>query len=163
MREQRQKHRIDRVLLLLLFAVFAATILLVLVSGSDIVQRMTVRDQSSFEQRTAVQYLTARVRQADQRGMVDVRSFGDGDALVLTEEIEGDLYETLVYCSDGYLRELFVEAGLEMDAEFGEEILPIQAVRFQHENTHIRAQLTLAGGEEEELILSLRSERGTMQ
>jgi len=68
-----------------------------------------------------------------------------------------------VYCCEGYLRELFMEAGLEMDAEFGEEILPLEAVRFADEGDYILAQLTLQEGEQEELILFLRSERGTVQ
>ena len=159
----KKKNQLGSVLVLLVFAVFMVSVLMVLLTGADVVEKIHSRDQASYDHRTLVQYITTRVRQADQRGMVDVRSFGDGDALVLTEEIDGDLYETLVYCSDGYLRELFVEAGLEMDAEFGEEILPIQRVCFQDENTYIRVQLTLTEGEEEVMILSLRSERGTMR
>lgn len=159
----KKKNQLGSVLVLLVFAVFMVSVLMVLLTGADVVEKINRRDQKSYDSRTLLQYITTRVRQADQRGMVSVARFGDGDALVLTEDIEGELYETRVYCCEGYLRELFMEAGLEMDAEFGEEILPLEAVRFADEDDYILAQLTLQEGEQEELILFLRSERGTVQ
>lgn len=159
----KKKSHLGGVLVLLVFAVFMVSILLVLLTGADAVKKINRRDQESYNYRTLVQYITTRVRQADQRGMVSVRSFESGDALVLTEEIEGEMYETRVYCHDGYLRELFIDAGLEMEAEFGEAILPLDAIRFEDEGTHILAHLTLTGGEQEDLLLLLRSERGRMR
>ena len=108
-----------------------------------------------------MQYITTRVRQADARGMVSVRSEEGRTALVLSEEIEQERYETLVYSYDGYLRELFTEAGLGLDLEFGELILPIQEAVFADEGTHMTAELTMADGSRQSMILALRSERGT--
>ena len=160
MREQRQKHRIDRVLLLLLFAVFAATILLVLVSGADIVQRMTVRDQSSFEQRTAVQYLTARVRQADREENMTVENFGGCDAIVFYEYVDGIPYETKVYCWDGYLRELFQEAGMEAEPSWGEAVLPACGLEISLDGQVLRMEVQLPDGGQDVVILQLRSGEG---
>ena len=41
-------------LVLLVFAVFMVSVLLVLLSGADTVQRLTQRDQRSYHHRTAV-------------------------------------------------------------------------------------------------------------
>lgn len=155
-----KKNHLSGVLVLLVFAVFGVSVLLVLLTGADVVQTLSERDRQSYDRRTALQYITTRVRQADERGMVSVRNEEETDVLVLGEDIEGYRYETLVYCYDGYLRELFVEAGLEMDLEFGELILPVQALSLAHEGTHIRAGLTFEDGETRSLILALRGERG---
>ena len=156
-----KKNHLSGVLVLLVFAVFGVSVLLVLLTGADAVQTLSERDRQSYDRRTALQYITTRVRQADARGMASVRSTDGFDVLVLGEEIEGDRYETLVYCYEGYLRELFIEAGLEMDLEFGELILPVQEMRLADEGTHIRAELTFDAGERRSLILALRSERGS--
>ena len=121
---QMKKNNVTGVLVLLVFTVFMISILFVLLAGADVVQKLTDRDQRSYQQRTAVQYMTMRVHQADQEGMVEVRKVADQDVLVLAEMIEGCRYETLVYYDDGYLREMFSEAGLNLPLEFGEKILP---------------------------------------
>ena len=160
MKQMSKKNRSGSVLILLVFAVFAVSVMMILLTGADAVGKLNKRDQESYDQRTLLQYITTRVRQADQCGMVTVRDFGDTDALVLGQEIDGSYYETLVYCHEGYLRELFTEADAEMDAEFGEIILPVRNVCFYDETTHIRAELTLSNGQKECILLMMRSERG---
>jgi len=159
MEEQIKKSNISGLLVLLVFAAFMISVLLVLLTGADVVQKLTARDQSSFDHRTAAQYITTRTRQADGAGMVSVRSYGGQDALVLSEDIEGTMYETLVYCYDGYLREMFAEAGMELDAEFGEKILPMRSFRIKDCNTYLLAELDLSDGQTETVLLHLRTER----
>ena len=96
-----KKNNLTGVLVLLVFAVFMVSVLFVLLTGADVVQKLTDRDQKSYQQRTAVQHVTMRVRQADREDMVEVRQIDGQDVLVLAEIIEGYRYETLVYCADG--------------------------------------------------------------
>ena len=156
-----KNNQLGNVLVLLVFTVFAASVLLVLLTGADTVQKLNERDQSSYDRRTVVQYLTTRVRQGDQRDMIEVREIGDTSVLAIKQQIEGEDYETLVYCCDGYLCELFVEADLEMELDFGEWILPVQDIRFRDEGTQIRASMTMNDGAKRELVLALRSEGGS--
>ena len=159
----KKRNQLSGVLELLVFAVFSVSVLLVLLTGADVVKTLSERDRESYDRRTTLQYITTRVRQADRQGMVSVRRIEDRDVLVLGEEIEGILYETLVYGYDGYLRELFVEAGYGMELEFGEMILPLEELRFADEETHIRADVTFPGGGRQSMTLFLRSERGSAQ
>ena len=117
MRIRQDKRKVDSILALLLFAVFAVCILAVLLTGADTYQRLAERDQHGYDQRTAAQYVTTKIRQADVAGGVTLRVFEGRDALVLAEEIDGVRYETMLYCHDGYLCELFMEA----EALFGED------------------------------------------
>ena len=111
-------HTIDVLFGLLLFCLFAVLMLVVLMSGVGAYRGIEQSMQSHFDQRTALSYISAKVRHYDQAGCVTVEPFGDGDALCLLEDIEGDTYCTWIYVKDGRLMELFAEAdsGLPPDS-----------------------------------------------
>lgn len=158
--KQRRQHQMNGLLALLLFGVFAACILSVLLAGAGAYRRLTDRDSASYDARTAAQYLATRVRQADAAGQVFVASFdGDSgsDTLFLTEDIGGTRYDTRVYCHDGYIRELFSAAGETLAPEDGEPVLEAQALTFGWTNGLLTAELTAPGGSTEQVILALRS------
>ena len=161
MKTERNKRKLDNLLVLLLFGIFAICILAVLLTGADIYQRLSARDQDSYDQRTAAQYLTTRIRQADQIDSVSVRDFKGQDALVFTQSIEGSTYETLVYCYDGYLRELFTVADGDFLPEDGEKVLEAQQLSVSLDGQIVHVELTGTAGEKQELTLYLRSGRGT--
>ena len=79
-------------LALLLLGVFAVCVLSVLLTGAEGYRRLTERDREAYSWRTAAQYLTTKIRQADQWNGVSVENFGGRDALALTEEIGGEDY-----------------------------------------------------------------------
>lgn len=155
--KQMRKGGLTGVLVLLVFAVFLVCTMLVLLTGADIVDRLTREDQINYIHRTAVQYVTMRVHQADEEGMVEVRRVEDRDVLVLAETVEGTRYETLVYYYDGFLREMFCEAGLDIPLEFGEEILALDGFSARQDGSALDIRLQMADGTEEQMILCLRS------
>jgi len=154
-----KKSSLTGVLVLLVFAVFMVSVLFVLLSGADTVQKLTNRDQRTYNHRTAVQYVAMRVHQADEAGAVSVKS-GEVPALVLTETIEGQTYETRIYYCDGYLREMFCLQDADLAPEFGEEILPMAGFDVSLEGALLRAEFLMDDGSTESLCLYLRSEGG---
>ena len=86
MKQTTIKHHLDGLLALILFGVFAVSILVVLLCGADAYNRLTQRDQAAYEHRTGLQYVAARVRQADAAGEIRVEPFGETSALVLGQE-----------------------------------------------------------------------------
>ena len=155
-----KKSNLGFLLALLVFAVFMVSILLVLLTGADVLHSITRRDQKSYEQRTAAQYVATRVHQADQAGGISVRNAETGDILVLAEEIDGFLYETSIYCYDGYLRELYCAGGYDPGAEFGEKILPAERFCVTDCGEYLELEILFADGETWPMTLHLRSERG---
>lgn len=151
------KRKTSSLLVLLLFGIFALCILSVLLTGTDAYRRLARRDDSSYDRRTAVQYLSTRVRQADAPGGITVEEFEGVDALVLSEEIGGVTYETRVYCYDGYLRELFCLAGGGFLPEDGEKVLPADALTLSVRDNVLSAALTDSAGDTQTLLLYLRS------
>ena len=156
----RNKRKVDNLLVLLLFGIFAICILSLLLTGADVYQRLAERDQYSYHQRTAAQYLATRVRQADRLGTVTVRPFEEETVLVFAESIEGGTYETLVYCYDGYLRELFVSSESIFALEDGERIMPAQSMSIRQDGQLLNMELTSYSGDVQTLELYLRSRKG---
>lgn len=83
-------------------------------------------------------------------------TFGEGDALLLSEEIDDQPYLTRIYCYDGWLRELFAAAEDPFAPEDGEKILPAQALTLHMESNLLHAELTDNSGQTISLTLSLR-------
>ena len=134
-----------------------------LLSGAGVYRRLTERDDRAYDQRTAVQYVAARVRQADQAGGVSVRTFEGCPALILSEEIEGETYETRIYHYDGYLRELFVSAEGIFLPEDGERVLPAGGFLVYPEEPGLQIRILTEDGTWQELRLVLRSGEGAAE
>ncbi|MDO4530821.1 MAG: DUF4860 domain-containing protein [Bacillota bacterium] len=159
MKNEQKQQKISGFLALLLFGVFAVCILMVLLMGAGSYQRMTERDQKTYAERTAVQYLTTRVRQADASGGVSVEKLEGLDALVLSETLEDEVYETKLYCYEGWLMECYAAADSDLSPVDGERILEAQEMNLSMDGQMLQIELTLSDGTEEELTLQLRSGR----
>ena len=155
MKEKNSK--ISNLMTLLVFCVFAVCVLLVLLTGADVYQRLVSNQQSHFEERTVARYLSTRLHQGDLDGQVFVEDFEGCSALVLQEEIEGDLYSTRVYCHDGYVRELFTPAEGSFSPQDGEKILETQSLEFELKDKLLTVTITLQNGARQQWVLLLRS------
>lgn len=146
--------KIEGLAALLLLGVFAVCVLAVLLTGAGAYRRLVDRDQAAYARRTCAQYLTTRVRQADALDHVEIRSFGDGDALCLFEE---GGYVSRVYCYDGWLMELYASEEADLAPEDGERLLETGDLRMSLENGLLELTVVSPDGEAETLYLSLRS------
>ena len=151
-------HSLNGLLALLLFGIFAACVLSVLLMGADAYQRLTERDRESYESRTVAQYIATRVRQADRSGGISAGAFGGSDALELWETIDGEAYVTRVYCHDGWLRELFTDASGDFAPEDGEPVLEAESLSVSLSGAGLlTVEITSADGETQQVTLYLRS------
>ena len=149
-------HSLSGVSALLLFGIFAACIVLVLLSGAKLYRAMTQRDRASADARTAVEYIATRVRQAASPDSLSVTSFGGSDCLEMTERIDGDSYRTRLYCADGWLWELFSADGGSISPEDGTRILEADSMSLTLQGDLLSCVLTDPDGVEHRLLLSIR-------
>ena len=122
MRKTRNTASLDLAAALLLFCVYAGCVLLCLMMGANVYRRTVDGIDARFAEQTTLSYLTARVRAFNERGGVRIVQFGDGDALEMTETLDGVEYVTMIYCYGGRLCELYAEAGLDFPPEAGEAV-----------------------------------------
>ena len=156
MRERTKEFQINGILVLVLFGIFAISILTVLLTGAGAYKRLTERGQTTYTARTIPQYVSTRVRQADAKGMVKVTTFEGMEALELTEEIDGNSYVTRIYCYNGYVRELFSESSILLKPSAGECIMQAEGMTFSEQDGFITVKI-FADGEEIKINLALRS------
>ena len=143
---------------LMLACVFGATLLLSLVTGAGIYRRVQRRVEESAQERISLSYITAKIHACDQAGMVGTGIFGEGGAVFLYEEIEGSVYETILYVYDGNLREMLCERGRELPPEFGETVAPALALRVAEPRENLlRLTLTQPNGTERSADVCVRS------
>ena len=79
------------------------------------------------------------------------------DMLVLASDIDGAAYETLIYCHDGMLRELFTDVGQEFSPEYGEIICEAQSFEARIENGLLSVWMTDGAGDSVSIDIALRS------
>ena len=126
-----------------LFAVLAVGLA---VLSSGVYRSAVSASDGNSARRTALSYLVNQVRRADRAGGVAVGTFGDGDAVALTETVEGDDYVTILYCLDGQLMELYTEAGSGLTPADGLAVLALSALTVETDGERITFTVTASDG-----------------
>ena len=158
--ERNGKLNVDGVLALVLFGVFAVCVLLVLLQGARSYERLTRRGQDSYNERTAVQYITTRVRQADSMGAVSIGIKDGIQTLQLTENIDGENYVTCVYCYNGEIRELFGAEKYVFSPEDGQMIIAANELSFELDGKLLTVSIVYPDGSKTQFCVNIRSGGG---
>ena len=122
------EHTIDRVFLLALLALFAATTFLVVSIGAKQYHSIADSMTANYETRTVSSYLEEKMNQNDVAGSVAVTSIGAFPAIALSETVNDAIYTTYIYCYDGYLREITVSDGTTVLPGDGQKIIETKAL-----------------------------------
>lgn len=95
MKPRNRTHVTDILFTLSLFCLFTACAFLVVLTGIQ-VYRTTVSDmEDNYSSKTALSYVTEKIRQHDFAGGVSVVSLKGENALVLKDQADGETYLTL--------------------------------------------------------------------
>lgn len=156
---KRYVHTIDVVFALVLFCVFAMSLLLVLLTGAKAYRGVRDNMEEQYLERTCISYIAAKVRHYDEQGAVLIGELDGVPALCLTESIDGAAYVTYLYFHEGYICELFTEAGHAMRATDGMRIMDVEGLAFSQASENLLSvSCTGTNGVAVEVMLHLRSE-----
>ena len=108
------EHTIDRVFLLALLALFAATAFLVVSIGAKQYHSIADSMTANYETRTVSSYLEEKMNAFP--------------AIALSETVNDTIYTTYIYCYDGYLREITVSDGTTVLPGDGQKIIETKAL-----------------------------------
>ena len=89
---------------------------------------------ANFTNRTAISYLINQVRRCDTEDGIRVDTFGQSDAIFLTQAEGDSLYTTCLYLYDGQITELYYEEGFPLLPEDGVAILPANGLEISLDN-----------------------------
>ena len=149
------KNKIDSVFVLIVFAVFALSVLMVLMLGAGVYKNISQTTQDGYDERTALSYIWTKVKSFDEEGQIYIGDFYGISALFIDEDFDGLLLRTAIYHYDGQLRELFSEPGLGLMPEDGIAIIKSEGLTFEQIDSGLIKISTAA----RDLFISLRSVR----
>ena len=153
----RRRGLMESVALLVLCALFFILAVAAIATGVSAYNGTSQVIEDSNTYRTVLAYLSNQVRRGDSVGNIEVGRLFDSGALMIYETIDEWEYVTYIYCHDGFLRELFIEKGLEFEAEAGNELIPLEKVYFGvTADGQIMAAFT-NGDEGEHMLITVRS------
>jgi len=147
---------IDTIFVLIVFSIFAISVLMVLMLGASIYRNINEISHDGQSEHTALSYIWTKTKNFDESGGIDVGDFQGVPALFIDEFIGETHFRTAIYHYDGWLCELFSEAALEFSPEDGVRVIRVDELRIDtDENGMIRA---VTGNKS--LLLSPRSGLG---
>lgn len=154
-----KKHVIDTIFVICLLLLFMLSALTVIAIGASIYKKNVAQASANNSERISFAYVTEKVRQADQNGLVTVESFFGRNALVLKEEINGVLYKTYIYSYDGYLMELFARDDLNnYYPQTGQKIIRVNSFDISITSDNLlKVSIETDDGEEEAVYIAVRS------
>ncbi len=155
----KEKHSFDVVFVLLLFLVFTAAVLMVLISGASAYKNISVSVEEQFQERTCLNYISTKLRHYNAEGDIYIGEIGGVPALALRESVDGENFVTYIYLYDGSVRELYMQENVGLPPDAGDEIIEAENIEFSMPSDNIiRVECTGADGGTSELFISLCGE-----
>lgn len=151
-------HSIDTLFAILLFSILTLCALSIIVLGGKVYQNIAKNMDENFTSRTALSYISNKVKQHDKTDSVLVESRQGEEALILKEDIDGTIYETWIYYDNGSIKEIFTEEGTDIPLDTGTVILNAQDIHFKLTGSNLlHTEVISKDGGSMKLLLNLRS------
>lgn len=136
------------VLNLLLFSMYAVCLIVTIIFGAKVYNSIVENKEESFNKTVALSYITTKVRGCnDEENTVKVEELDGKDALVISEEFDGEKFETWLYIKDGFLCELFTSAETEINPMAGTDIIPLEKLKVSIKGKKLNIFATDSKGE----------------
>ncbi len=133
----RRGHQAQLIFALLACCLFALCLLMVLLLGARAYQRVAAAGTGAGDQLDCLAYISAKVRNHDGLGQVFLDGFSPEqplETLYLRQELDGVVYDTRIYYWQGWVRELYSQAGLAFSPEDGATLLEASGLGFSLED-----------------------------
>ncbi len=140
---------------LLLFLLFALSLLFVLLFGAKAYKNTSDTLDSQYRERTCLNYLAAKIRHNQLDGNISLANFEGLTALSIEETIDGKSYTTFIYHYEGTLRELYMPTGSQLKPSDGLSVLDVDGLELSAIDQKLLKMVCTAGGREAELLVYL--------
>ena len=139
---ERQKHMVDKMFLIVLFATFAVCAFTLIMVGANVYSHTASAMNQNYEKRIDISYITEKIKQRDEQNSISIGTFHNKTALIHTEMTAGKKYYTYIYQENGALRELMIRDGLDTKKVQGEEIVPAKGFEIKEQNQMYDIRIT---------------------
>ena len=87
---ERQKHMVDKMFLILLFATFAVCAFTLIMVGANVYSHTASAMNDNYEKRIDISYVTEKIKQWDEQNSISIGTFHNKTALIHTEKMQGE-------------------------------------------------------------------------
>lgn len=131
--------------LLSMFALLSAMLVMVGIRACEGVQTAA---EANSEAQIALSYVLNKVRAHDAIDSISLWQTDGRQVLCLREQLEGEWYETRIFCEEGSLCEYFCEAGEGFDPSLGESLTAAVTLNVEAETPRLLAiEVTRTNGD----------------
>ena len=142
----------------LLIGLFAVMCMFCVVVGAEVYRGTVKSAEVNAELRTAVSYIAGKVRAWDRQDAVKVEPWAGSNALMLTEEIDGETYTTCIYGWEGGVWEIFAPSDSEFTPDGGQRIADGEDLDFAFVSPNLLEMTITINGAGCKTHVALRSE-----
>lgn len=157
MKTAAKHHMADSFSAFMLLLVFSIFTLLLAGTGAAVYKNSAAKLDENYTSRTAVAYVSEKLRQHDTAGAVSFTEVDGCNALALLEDVDGESFVTYIYFYDGALRELFMRASSQPSAALGTAIVELADFSIEQENMLLRVSAVSPDGTEHSILLHVDS------
>lgn len=156
--DNRRTNKIDSIFVIALFTVFAITAFLLILIGAKQYQHTADSMDANYESRTISSYITEKVRQHDEAGVIYACDLEGTPSLAL-ETVENEVtYVTYIYYYNEAIREIMVTEDSVFSLDTGQEIMKTGGFEASfEENDLLKITITTTEGNTKHIYLTLHS------
>jgi len=131
---------IDTIFVLIVFSIFALSVLMTLMFGATIYRNINDLSHSNEPEQIALSYIWTKTKNFDKADTIGIGDFNGKPSLFIYESFGDTDFRTAIYHYDGWLFELFSEVGLELSPSSGTRIVMVDDLTFEvYNNNYFRA------------------------
>ena len=153
---KREKGLVHTVCVLAVICMFGISAMMLGSVGASVYKNIAERNLNSFELRTSLSYVKTKINQYDEVGRIAVEERDGVKMLLLSEEVQGEIFDTAVYFNKGKLYEITGARGMKFKPDDGFAILSVDSFDISENNGLIKL-VTTDDGETETLYVKLRN------
>ena len=154
---KREKGIVHTVCVLAVICMFGISAMMLGSVGASVYKNIAERNLNSFELRTSLSYVKTKINQYDEIGKIAIEERDGIKMLILSEEVEGEIYDTSVYFNKGKLYEITGERGMKFKPDDGFAILSVDSFEITEKDGLVKLVTTNKDGESETLYVKLRN------
>ena len=152
----KKKHSVNIMFTILLLGIFALTAIFVAVMGAKVYANSADKLQANFDTRTSIVYLSEKIRTCPGDDY-QVREVNGSTALVLSENIGGQVYESWVFVVSDKLCETTVARGDTVFPGVAQQIMSLKSFHAELKDGGIELTVVTASGDSSTTFISGRT------
>ena len=152
----KKKHSVNMMFTILLLGIFAMAAIFVAVMGAKVYANSADKMQANFDTRTSIVYLSEKIR-TNPGDNYEVKEIDGTTALVLTEEINGNVFESWIFVTNNRLSEITVLKGDQVLPGTAQQIMDLKSLDAKIRDGGIEITVVTVAGDVNTTFISGRT------